>query len=106
MLEAAIPGATSHPYVEYVHDFKGFFADHIYDIVEGINDARSFIIKERDDGSEKRYMYTPAHSLSLLSSKICIGRSFIYSRSFIMKDMYRSGYQNCSSGTLPFSSEK
>eukprot|EP00965_Chrysotila_dentata_P021965 726867-Pleurochrysis_carterae.AAC.3 len=46
------PSATVHPLVEYVHDWSSFFSDHIYDHVEGITEAREFIIKERDDGGE------------------------------------------------------
>eukprot|EP00965_Chrysotila_dentata_P254658 6211951-Pleurochrysis_carterae.AAC.2 len=49
-LKVAIPGAKVHPLVEYVHDFASFFTDVIYDSVEGINDAREFVIRERDDG--------------------------------------------------------
>eukprot|EP00965_Chrysotila_dentata_P122106 4037214-Pleurochrysis_carterae.AAC.1 len=50
-LREAIPGGKVHPLVEFTHDYATFFDAHIYDSVEGIvNDARDFIIKERDDG--------------------------------------------------------
>eukprot|EP00965_Chrysotila_dentata_P234325 6200101-Pleurochrysis_carterae.AAC.1 len=49
-LSNSVQGAVVHPLVEYVHDYSAFFADTIYDRVEGINDAREFIIKEREDG--------------------------------------------------------
>eukprot|EP00965_Chrysotila_dentata_P238719 6202682-Pleurochrysis_carterae.AAC.2 len=35
---------------EYVHDFKAFFKDCIYTTVHGIDSARFFLIKEREDG--------------------------------------------------------
>eukprot|EP00965_Chrysotila_dentata_P189358 6173276-Pleurochrysis_carterae.AAC.4 len=60
-LRAAVPGAVVHDLVEYVHDFKSFFTDHIYDNVQGINDAREFIIRERDDGVVA-FWYKPCSS--------------------------------------------
>eukprot|EP00965_Chrysotila_dentata_P140174 4633846-Pleurochrysis_carterae.AAC.1 len=62
MLKKAIPGvrlhkdndawSTVHSFLEYVHDFIAFFADCIYEDLDGFNTARSFIIRERDDGGE------------------------------------------------------
>eukprot|EP00965_Chrysotila_dentata_P180348 5954376-Pleurochrysis_carterae.AAC.1 len=49
-LSSAIPGSVVHTLVEYVHNYSDSFAETIYDDVEGINDAREFILKERDDG--------------------------------------------------------
>eukprot|EP00965_Chrysotila_dentata_P208942 6184987-Pleurochrysis_carterae.AAC.1 len=59
-----------HPLVEYVHDYAGFFNDCIYDRVEGINDARIFILRERDDGgvcaSAACTLSTPIPNLSFI----------------------------------------
>eukprot|EP00965_Chrysotila_dentata_P096076 3174056-Pleurochrysis_carterae.AAC.1 len=60
-LREAVPGAVVHPLVEYVHDFKSFLSDHIYEDVHGINDAREFIIRERDDGVVA-FWYKPCSS--------------------------------------------
>eukprot|EP00965_Chrysotila_dentata_P056702 1880692-Pleurochrysis_carterae.AAC.1 len=38
-LRDSVEGAVIHDLVEYVHDFAGFFGDHICDSVAGINDA-------------------------------------------------------------------
>ena len=43
-------GSTVHGLIEYVHDWAGLFAECIYDAVEGINSAREFLIREREDG--------------------------------------------------------
>lgn len=47
-LQAAIPDATIHPLVEYVHDWKAFIDATVYRNVVGINSAREFIIRKRD----------------------------------------------------------
>eukprot|EP00965_Chrysotila_dentata_P242984 6205170-Pleurochrysis_carterae.AAC.3 len=69
-------GSTAHPFVEYVHDFKAFFADYIYDEVESLNTARSFFICERDDGGKlalsfhsTSHILSHAHDLSHMSAR-------------------------------------
>eukprot|EP00965_Chrysotila_dentata_P137692 4555240-Pleurochrysis_carterae.AAC.1 len=49
-LSDAIPGSVAHPLVQYVHDCSGFLSETVYDSVEGMNEAREFILKEHDDG--------------------------------------------------------
>eukprot|EP00965_Chrysotila_dentata_P101176 3341337-Pleurochrysis_carterae.AAC.4 len=49
-LRATIPGSKVHPLVEFTHDYAAFIDGHIYDSVEGMSDAREFMVKERDDG--------------------------------------------------------
>eukprot|EP00965_Chrysotila_dentata_P224706 6194338-Pleurochrysis_carterae.AAC.1 len=44
---STIPGSVVHSLVEYVNDYSGFLSETIYDNVEGIYDAREFILKER-----------------------------------------------------------
>jgi hypothetical protein len=50
MLTAAVPNSVVHPFLEYVHDWASFFSDCIYEDVVGINTAREFIMRQRDDG--------------------------------------------------------
>ena len=50
MLQDAIPSAHVHPFLEYVHDWAEFFADCIYEHLQGITSAREFIMRMRDDG--------------------------------------------------------
>eukprot|EP00965_Chrysotila_dentata_P186435 6156132-Pleurochrysis_carterae.AAC.2 len=56
-------GAVVHPLVEYVHDYSNFFADAIYDSVEGIKEAREFVIKERGDGGRDLKVFRQLQSL-------------------------------------------
>eukprot|EP00965_Chrysotila_dentata_P122993 4065112-Pleurochrysis_carterae.AAC.1 len=77
-LREAIPSSTVHPLVEYVHDWASFFKDQIYDAVEGINDAREFIIKERDDGGKCQHVciHCTVHATNAMIAKcgghVCI----------------------------------
>ena len=50
MLTAAVPNCVVHAFLEYVHDWARFFSDCIYEDVVGINTAREFIMRQRDDG--------------------------------------------------------
>ena len=61
LLSDAVPNCIVHDFLEYVHDWASFFADCIYDEVVGINTAREFIIRERDDGVVA-FWYKPSSS--------------------------------------------
>ena len=50
LLSDSIPNAVVHAMVEYVHDWAGFFEQCIYNNLTGVNTAREFIIREREDG--------------------------------------------------------
>ena len=50
LLQDAILSARVHPFLEYVHEWAGFFSDFIYENVQGITTAREFILRKRDDG--------------------------------------------------------
>ena len=49
LLQDAVPTACVHPFLDHVHDWAEFFSDCIYDELLGINTAREFILRKRDD---------------------------------------------------------
>eukprot|EP00965_Chrysotila_dentata_P260345 6213872-Pleurochrysis_carterae.AAC.2 len=49
--QEAIPDATVHPIMRYVHVWASFFRNTNYDNTDGITTARNFVLKERDDGA-------------------------------------------------------
>lgn len=55
VLQVALPHATVHPIMTYVHDWAAFFVNDIYDSVTYLNTAREFIVRKRnDDGNAFR----------------------------------------------------
>eukprot|EP00965_Chrysotila_dentata_P182057 6011738-Pleurochrysis_carterae.AAC.3 len=67
---ASVESKMVHTLVKYVNDYAVSFEDCIYHHVEGINDARTFIIKEPSDGAPPfRYKLNGSHKTSCPAEK-------------------------------------